>query len=273
MHKLRQVSKTIARIIALMCAIGMAFLSPVASDDSLAQPPPSKTPIIIVTETPTETPTVTPTPSITPTPSSTPTSSQTPTPTSTGTSTHTPTPTQTQTHTPTPTHTSTPTRTPTSQVTENPPQTATPKPTRTPKPAPNCQSTVEGYVLNMAGQQVAGATVRITSTGSSSQVLTDGGGHYAFGGLCAGSYTLQATLPNGKATQAATANVTGQNTVRLDLRVPAAATSTPVQSGPTSEPSMPTTGFSGWQLLGGAVLGLLLLLIAGARRVLSSGQD
>mgnify|MGYP001581832457 CR=1 FL=1 len=125
----------------------------------------------------------------------------------------------------------------------------------------------------MAGQRVAGATVRITSTGSSNQMLTDGGGHYAFGGLCAGSYTLQATLSNGKTTQAATATVTGQNTIRLDLRVPAIATSTPVQPGPTSEPSMPPPGFSGWLLASGAALGILLLLFAGARRVLGSRQD
>jgi len=132
---------------------------------------------------------------------------------------------------------------------------------------------VEGYVLNAAGQPVAGATVRITSTGWSNQMMTDSGGHYGFGSLCAGSYTLQATLPGGKTTQTATATVNGQNTVRLDLRVPSAVTSTPVQPGPTPEPNMPTTGFSGWLLLGGVAVGLLLLLIAGARRALGSRQD
>lgn len=132
---------------------------------------------------------------------------------------------------------------------------------------------MEGYVLNAAGQQVAGATVRITSTGWSNQMLTDGGGHYGFGGLCSGSYTLQATLPGGQTTQAATASVTGQNSVRLDLRVSAAAFATPVQPSPTSEPSMPTTGFSGLLLAGGAALGIVLLLLAGARRALGSRQD
>ncbi len=132
---------------------------------------------------------------------------------------------------------------------------------------------MDGNVLNAAGQRVAGATVRITTTGWSNQMQADGDGHYAFGGLCSGSYTLQATLPNGKTTQAATASVTGQNSIRLDLRVTAAASTTPAQPGPTSEPSMPTTGFSGWLLAGGAALGILLLLFAGARRVLGSRQD
>ena len=128
-------------------------------------------------------------------------------------------------------------------------------------------------MLNAAGQQVAGATVRITATGWSNQMMTDNSGHYGFGSLCGGSYTLQATLPNGRTTQAATASVTGQNSVRLDLRVSATASSTPVQPSPTYEPNMPTTGFSGWLLLGGVAVGLLLLLFAGARRVLGSGQD
>jgi len=151
--------------------------------------------------------------------------------------------------------------------------TATPKPTRTPKPEPGCQSIVEGYALNAAGQRVAGATVRITTTGWSNQMLTDSGGRYAFGGLCSGLYTVQATLPGGQTTQAATASVTGQNTVQLDLRVSAAASATSAQSGPTSEPDMPTTGFSGWLLAGGAALGIVLLLAAGARRALGSRQD
>ena len=92
-----------------------------------------------------------------------------------------------------------------------------------------------------------------------------------FGGLCAGSYTLQATLPSGQTTSSATTSVNGQNQVRLDLRVSPAATTAPGVTGTpqpvsTSEPEMPGTGFSGLLLAGGALLGILLLLAAGARR-------
>ncbi|MBN1135669.1 MAG: carboxypeptidase regulatory-like domain-containing protein [Anaerolineae bacterium] len=273
MRTLGQAFKTMTGIAVLALAIVMAFF-PASAGSSLAQPPlPSETPIPPATNTPTYTPSITPTPSTTPTPSQTPTSSATPTPSQT------PTPTSSSTPTPTPTltHTPTPTWTPTGQMTGTPPAppaaTSTPKPTRTPKPPAGCQSIVEGYVFDAAGQQVAGATVRIATTGWSSQMLTDSSGRYAFGGLCGGSYTLQATLPGGQMTQSATASVTGQNSIRLDLRVTATASSTPSQPGPTPEPSMPTTGFSGWLLAGGVALGILLLLFAGARRAFGSRQD
>ena len=261
MRTLGQAFKIVAGIAVLALAIMMAFF-PASAGSSLAQPPPlpSETPIppATSTDTPPPGPSDTPVPpSDTPIPpSDTPVPpSDTPVPPS-----DTPIP-PTNTNTPVP-----PTGSP-------PAATSTPKPTRTPKPPAGCQSSVEGYVLNATGQRVAGATVRITTTGWSNQMLTDSGGHYAFGSLCGGTYTLQATLPGGQTTQAATATVTGQNSVRLDLRVSAAVTSTPAQPGPTSEPSMPTTGFSGWLFAGGAALGIALLLLAGARRALGSRQD
>jgi len=274
MRILGQAFKIMAGITILVLAIGMAFF-PASAGSSLAQPPPlpSETPIPPVTNTPGPEPSDTPTPgpSDTPVPpTNTPISqpSDTPTPQPSDTPvppTNTPLP---PTNTPVP-----PTNTPIPATGSPPAATYTPQPTHTPKPPADCQSTVEGYVLNAAGQRIAGATVRITTTGWSNQMLTDSDGHYAFGSLCSGTYTLQATLPGGQITQAATATVTGQNSVRLDLTGSTAASSTPAQPGPTAEPNMPTTGFSGWLLAGGAALGIALLLLAGARRALGSRQD
>jgi hypothetical protein len=274
MRTLGQALKVMAGIAVLVLAMVMAFF-PVSAGSSLAQPPPvpSETPIPPVTSTPGPNPSDTPPPGpsdtpIPPTDTPVPEPSDTPPPQPSDTPvppTSTPIP---PTNTPVP-----PTHTPIPPTGSPPAATSTPKPTRTPKPPAGCQSIVEGYVLNASGQRVAGATVRITTAGWSNQMLTDSDGHYAFGSLCSGTYTLQATLPGGQATQAATATVTGQNSVGLDLRVSAAASSTPVQPNPTAEPSMPTTGFSGWLLAGGAALGIALLLLAGARRALGSRQD
>ena len=264
-----QAFKIAAGVTVLIVAMVMAFF-PVPSGRSLAAPPlPSETPIPPLTNTPTLTPTETPTntpgPPIADTPTWTPTATATPTASGTATA------------TPTETRTPTQTLTPAGQASSTPPAppagTNTPKPTHTPKPQPGCQSIVEGYVLNGAGQRVAGGTVRIATAGWSSQMLTDSDGHYGFGGLCGGTYTLQATLPGGQTMQAATVTVNGQNSVRLDLGGPAAANPTAIQPDPAAEPSMPTTGYSGWLLVAGAALGIMLLLFAGARRILGSRQD
>jgi hypothetical protein len=108
-------------------------------------------------------------------------------------------------------------------------------------------------------------------------MLTDDGGHYGFGGLCAGTATLQATLPSGQISPAASVSLTGQNQVQLDLGLSPESTSVPTATATTiltatPEPDLPVTGHSGWLLVGGAMLGALLLLSAGARRVLGAKE-
>jgi len=182
---------------------------------------------------------------------------------------------------PTPTDTTapptdTPVTPPTPTNTTRPPQpTVPPKKTRPPKPPqpqPDCQSAVSGSVRNRAGVQVAGATVTIVGADWSNAMLTDDNGQYGFAGLCAGQATLQATLPDGQTSSVATIDIDGKNNVQLDLGfstigAAAAETAATPQQVATPEPSMPETGYSGWLLVGGALLGVLLLLFAGARRV------
>jgi protocatechuate 3,4-dioxygenase beta subunit len=272
MRKPRRMLGKLTGFAILSCAILVAWFlirPPATAATMQAPPPPPDTP------TPTVTPTGTGTATSTPTQTSTPTATNTPTPT--GTSTPTNTPTATNTATPS----ATPTRTPTTETSPYPPPlTNTPRPTATKekgKPDPNCQSVVEGTVFDGAGQPARGATVTINGEGWSNSMMTDDGGHYGFGGLCAGTVTLQATLPNGQVTPAATASLTGQNTVHLDLRVSSSGTTVPSatavsQQTPTPEPDMPATGHSGWLLVGGAMLGVLLLLSAGARRLLGARE-
>lgn len=226
------------------------------------------------------------------TPPSSPEDTLTPTPTATSTPTETPTATPTHTETPpatnTPTHTptNTPTWTPTWQTPIVPPPTV---PTRTPRPTeqgnppanPGCNSSVQGKVFNATGQPVSGATVTIQGEGWSSGTMTDDQGHFGFGGLCAGTAVLQAFLPNGRTSPVVSVNLTGQNSVQLNLAPDLGGTTVPTESGqqttaPTAGPTvsgveMPTTGFSGWLLAGGAGLAALLLLSAGARRRLRGG--
>jgi hypothetical protein len=229
----------------LSCAVlvGWFLLGP---EGASAQPIP---------ETPTPTPTTpTPTPT-TPSPTPTPvTPSPTPTPV---TPSATPTP---KTPSPTPRYTNTPTS-------PSPTQ-----PQKTPQPPDSaCQSVVEGYVVDATGERTTGATVVIDGEGWSNSMMTDDQGHYGFGGLCAGPATLQAFLPDGQASQSAWINLDGQEIIRLNLSVlsAGAATSSPApQQSPTAEPNMPTTGYSGLLLAGAALLGALLLLLAGTRRAL-----
>lgn len=188
-----------------------------------------------------------------------------------------PTPTDTATTEPTPTDTATvepPTNTPTQPPPTAPPATPPVKETKPPRPQPNpnCQSAVNGYVLSLSGERVSGATVSIVGEGWSNAILTDDAGKYGFAGLCAGTATLQATLPGGQMTTDATVDLDGVNSVALNLGVSsagaaaAAETEATVQPSATPEPEMPETGYSGWMLIGGAFLGVLLLLFAGARR-------
>jgi hypothetical protein len=218
--------------------------------------------------TSTDTPTYTPTPEYTDTPTPTPTQTFTPTPSHTPTDT----PTPTSTHTPTPTSSYTPaptTVTPTRSATrEPPPPTDEPSP---PKPNPICQSAVQGVVLGQAGRPVAGAIVTIRGDGWSSSIQSDDQGRFGFGGLCAGSATLQATLPGGQLTAAVSVSLSGSNQLNVTLGLapaPVAPSATAPGAGPTSEPEMPTTGAGSWLLIGGAALGVLLLLSATVRRAL-----
>ncbi len=236
----------------LSCAIlvGWFLLGPAGA---WAQPLPA-TP---TSEPPTPTPTPT-TPSPTPTPT---TPSPTPTPV-------TPSPTPT---TPSPTPTRRP-ASPTPKDTNTPPSQPPAQPQGTPRPPdPACQSVVEGYVIDARGERTRGATVLIEGEGWSNGMLTDDEGHYGFGGLCAGTATLQAFLPNGQTSQAARINLNGQEIIRVNLSAlsAGAATGAPApQQSPTAEPDMPTTGYSGLLLAGAGLLGALLLLLAGTRRVL-----
>ena len=124
------------------------------------------------------------------------------------------------------------------------------------------------------GQQATSATVHIQGEGWSNAMMTDDHGHYGFGGLCAGTVTLQAHLLEGETSQTAQTNLNGKDSVRVDLRVQqagaSAVTAAPTpQPAVTPEPHMPATGYSGLLLVGAALLGALLLIIAGTRRALS----
>lgn len=252
MHKTKPTLWMIISCAALSCAVLVGWFM-LGSRGVAAQPVP-ETP----TPTPT-TPTATPTtPSPTPTPT---TPSPTPTPVTPSPTPATPSPTPTRRPaSPTPRYTDTP---------ASPPPTQQPGTSQPPDPA--CQSVVEGYVVDAAGERANGATVLIEGEGWSSAMLTDDLGQYGFGGLCAGPATLQAFLPNGQASQSAWINLNGHEIIRLNLSVVSAgaATGAPApQQSPTAEPDMPATGYSGLLLAGAALLGALLLLLAGTRRAL-----
>ena len=266
--------RTIAAIAALSCALVLALL-PIAPADTMAQPPPTTTAIPPITDVP---PTDAPPTDVPPTdvpPTDVPPTDVPPTdvpPTDVP-------PTDVPPTDVPPTDVP-PTGVPPTDVppTAPPPQasaTTGPAPTGKPKPQPGCDSTVEGYVLGAGGKRQSGSTVRIGNSGYSNQMMTDDNGRYGFGSLCAGTYNLQATLPGGQLTAIKSVTVTGHDTVHADLSL-AAATGTPtvtrtVQPASTTEPDMPTTGYPGWLLVGGALLGTLLLLSAGARRLFRRG--
>lgn len=278
MRKAGQILLIVGSMVVLLC-------STFAAQNLMAGPVvaqlPSGTPQEI---TPTQlTPSGTPPPTLTQTPTDPPTL----TPTATSTNTQPPPATNTPTLTPTATPTNTPTRTPTRQTPIAPPSTV---PTRTPRPTeqgnppanPECSSSVQGQVLNAAGQPVDGATVTIQGEGWSSGMMTDDQGRYGFGDLCPGTAVLQAFLPNGGTSPAASINLTGQNSVHLNLGPNLGGTTAPTSpaqqtTGPTTQPTtsgaeMPATGFSGWLLAGGAGLAALLLLSAGVRRRLRGNE-
>jgi len=114
--------------------------------------------------------------------------------------------------------------------------------------------------------------------------MTDDTGKYGFADLCEGTATLQAFVPSGQTSPVANVTLNGKDAVWLDLSLggtSAASTATTAaatgavatgtatrQPATTPEAEMPVTGFSGWLLAGGAALGALLLISAGARRAL-----
>ncbi|GHU74193.1 hypothetical protein AGMMS49992_14940 [Clostridia bacterium] len=57
---------------------------------------------------------------------------------------------------------------------------------------------IRGSIVDHEGAGIAGMTVRVISAdGTNSIAVTDGEGNYAFGGLAAGTYTLEPELPDG----------------------------------------------------------------------------
>jgi ABC-type oligopeptide transport system substrate-binding subunit len=77
-------------------------------------------------------------------------------------------------------------------------------PTQTTPPAPagNCQSRLDGKVVNTAtNQSPANVTVEIASASFKAKTFTDNNGLYGFFGLCAGEYTISITPPNSKTAQ------------------------------------------------------------------------
>jgi hypothetical protein len=110
-------------------------------------------------------------------------------------------------------------------------------------------------------------------------MMTDDQGHFGFGGLCAGTASLRATLPGGDVLPAAAANLDGKNHVLVELGSTALGAATPgstatpapqEQPAAYQEPSMPETGLPGWLLVASTLFGLsLLLVIAGVWREFS----
>ncbi len=74
--------------------------------------------------------------------------------------------------------------------------------TTPPAPAGNCQSRLDGKVVNTAtNQSPANVTVEISSASFKAKTFTDNNGLYGFFGLCAGEYTIAITPPNSKTAQ------------------------------------------------------------------------
>ncbi len=278
---MRRFTTTFASLVAAVCAFLVA-LSLAGFQNAVVQaqpPPPSVTPIepSLTPLTPPATtpapPTDTPVPPTnTPVP---PTNTPVP-PTNTPVPpTNTPVP---PTNTPVPpTNTPVPTEVSPSKTPTNPPS----RPPATPRPDPNCQSVVEGSVLDAASKGVQGATVSIEGAGWSKTMLTDDNGHYGFGGLCPGTAVLRAALPGGRVSSTVTVELDGKKHLYFDLTLSPAGSAVPTQVAATAtrsaayptatgEPNMPATGYEGWLLVGGAILGSLLLFTAGMRRVLGS---
>lgn len=237
--------------ICLALLAGLWILSGVAFADDPPPPPPPPP------NTPTYTPTVEQ-------PTDTPEPTDTPVPTDTSVPTDTPVPTDTSapTETPRATQTTQPTQTPPGPV-------GTPGPQSTAKPNPDCQSAVAGSVLGVSGGPASGATVLIEGADWSKAMLTNDAGQYGFSQLCPGKASLQAFLPDGQVSQLAELDLNGRDSVHVELSVVSVANAATGTLTPQPGPDMPATGNEGWLLLGAALLAAFLLLVAGARRVVT----
>lgn len=263
----------------LVCVLVLLLLAPGAR--TLAQIPPSVTPLPTATQpgtgpSPTpEPPTDTPIP---PTSTSVPPTNTTVPPTNTSAP---------------PTNTSIPpTAKPKPTQTVAPPTKSPSEPAPTSRPDPNCRSVVKGTVTDAGGQRLTGATVTIEGEGWSRAMLTSDAGRFGFGSLCGGEAALQAALPGGKVGAITVVSLNGKDEFEVNLGIGTAGASvaatitvptgtaapakTPVvstQTTPATEPGMPTTGFPGWLLVGAALLGAaVLLLTAGMRRLFLAAE-
>jgi hypothetical protein len=270
MNEMKNRIQILLRIACLACIITMVWFL-LESRGTLAwQPPP-----------PPNTPTSTPMPTATSRPTDMPVPTETPAPTNTPMPTDTAVPTPADTSTPLPMETQAASATPTVEQPSPAEPTATPERDEGALPVANptnCRSVIEGHVVDGAGQRARGATVMAEGEGWSGAMLTDDQGQFGFGGLCPGETTLQAFLANGEASTSTTVSLTGDNSVEVDLN----AGGQPATEAPTAAPTeqevaqetetaaagMPLTGFSGWLLAGSVLLAVLMLLTAGARRVL-----
>jgi cytoskeletal protein RodZ len=272
----RQLLLTFTSLVVFSCTlllVGLLVL-PTSVIAKQAPPPPSKPPLEPPTEEPTEEPTDEPTEEPTDEPTEEPTDEPTEEPTGEPT------------EEPTDEPTEEPTAEPTEEPAEEPGKQPVDRPSAKPKPpedseAPaHCQSALEGDVTDAAGRRVTGATVSITGDGVDRKILSDDNGHYGFGGLCSGTVSVSAAQPGGQMSPFVNLDLDGKSTFYLNLSMGAVAQESPAQpeatelaaqQTPTPEPSMPQTGFSGGLLLSGVALAaLLLLLLAGARRWLST---
>ena len=99
--------------------------------------------------------------------------------------------------------------------------------------------------------------------------MTNDSGQYGFNQLCPGKASLQAFFVDGEVSQLAELELNGRDDVQVQLSASAAEAAAISEPSATAEPDMPATGYTGWLLLGGAMLAVFLLLIAGTRRVMT----
>ena len=266
--KMRNLAKILLRTACLTCIVTIVWFLFEPGGSLAWQPPP-----------PPNTPTSTPMPTATSRPTDTPAPTETPAPTNTPMPTDTAVPTPADTSTPLPTETQAASATPTVEQPSPAKSTSTPQAEESvidETNGTNCSSVVEGYVVDGAGLRARGATVMAEAEGWSGAMLTDDQGQFGFGGLCPGETTLQAFLSSGEASNSTTVRLTGDNSVEVDLstggeqatEAPAAAPMEQqvAQATVATQAGMPVTGFSGWLLAGAILLGVLMLLTAGARR-------
>lgn len=210
-----------------------------------------------------------------PTRTNTPTPTDTPEPTETLAPTDTPTPTDTPKtpdipiSTDTPVPSDTPVPTPTAAPTNTPRPAGPTGPQATSAPSSDCQSAVIGSVTDASGGPAHGATVLIERADWSDAMLTNDAGEYRFNQLCPGKASLQAFFVDGQVSQLAELELNGRDDVQIQLSVASAGAAAISESAATPEPDMPATGYTGWLLLGGALLAAFLLIVAGTRRAMT----